>query len=106
MDDIKSAMLGDREAACRLTEQGVLIPCPCCGGTAQIRYTGNGSGPLGYISNVYVRSKPGFVMCIKCGLMTSKNMRVCKAVRKWNTRAPLLTPEQMDALERMVEIRG
>lgn len=35
-----------------------LKPCPFCGGKAQIRYTGNGSGPMGY---TYI--------CSKCGKM-------------------------------------
>ena len=30
MDDIKLAMLGSKEAAKRLTEAGVLLPCPVC----------------------------------------------------------------------------
>ena len=32
MDDIKRALLGDKEAARRLTEAGVLLPCPGCRG--------------------------------------------------------------------------
>ena len=28
----RRAMLGDKEAAKRLTEEGVLLPCPFCGG--------------------------------------------------------------------------
>lgn len=32
MDDIKSAMLGNKEAAKRLTEAGVLVPCSFYGG--------------------------------------------------------------------------
>ena len=87
MTDEQKAMMGDREAAQRLTDAGVLLGCPCCKGNARIRYTGNGSGPLGYTTNVYMRSKPGFVICDKCGLQTSKHMRVCRAVSKWTTRA-------------------
>ena len=34
MDDKTRAMLGDREAAKRLTEAGVLLPCPHCKGRA------------------------------------------------------------------------
>ena len=98
MTDILKATLGDHEAAKRLTEAGVLVPCPCCGGNARVRYTGNGSGPLGYTSNVYMRSKPGFVMCDKCGLQTSRNMRACRAVSKWNTRAPILSDSDLKKL--------
>lgn len=32
MDDIKLALLGSEEAAQRLTDAGVLLPCPGCGG--------------------------------------------------------------------------
>lgn len=98
MTDTEKALLGDREAAKRLTDAGVLVPCPCCGGNARVRYIGNGSGPLGYISNVYMRSKPGFVMCDKCELQTSRNMRACRAVSKWNTRAPILSEREMEML--------
>ena len=31
MDDARAALLGDHEAAKRLTEAGVLAPCPWCG---------------------------------------------------------------------------
>ena len=31
MDDVKLALRGDKEAAKRLTEKGVLVPCPFCG---------------------------------------------------------------------------
>lgn len=31
MDEIRRALLGDKEAAKRLTEKGVLLPCPWCG---------------------------------------------------------------------------
>ena len=64
-----------------------LRECPFCGGKAQIRYTGKGSGTMGYISNILMRSKPGFVMRLKCGIMTSRNTRVCRAIEKWNRRA-------------------
>ena len=32
MNDVKRALLGDHEAAKRLTDAGVLLPCPFCGG--------------------------------------------------------------------------
>ena len=32
MDDIKLALLGNKEAAKRLTDAGVLLPCPGCRG--------------------------------------------------------------------------
>ena len=63
-----------------------LKPCPFCGGKAQIRYTGNGSGPSGYTSNVVMRSKPGFVMCLNCEVAMPRNSRVGRAIEKWNRR--------------------
>lgn len=32
MDDKTRALLGDHEAAKRLMDAGVLVPCPMCGG--------------------------------------------------------------------------
>ena len=63
-----------------------LLPCPFCGGEAQIRYIGNNSGFMGYTSNILMRSKPGFVMCLNCEVTTSRNSRVCRAIEKWNRR--------------------
>lgn len=63
-----------------------LKPCPFCGGEAQIRYLGNGSGPSGFTSNIFMRSKLGFVICLKCEAQTPKHTRVCRAVDKWNRR--------------------
>lgn len=64
-----------------------LKPCPFCGGKAQIRYMGDGSGEFGYSSNILMRSKIGFVRCLTCNVATPKNNRVCKAIEKWNRRA-------------------
>lgn len=80
------ALMGDKEAQMECTRQGIVLPCPCCKGSARIRYTGNNSGPNGYISNVYIKSKPGLVMCGKCGLKTSAYTKVYRALARWNTR--------------------
>ena len=37
MTDEKRALLGDHEAAKRLTDAGVLLPCPMCEGQAKVR---------------------------------------------------------------------
>ena len=47
MTEIEKALFGDHEAAKRLTDAGVLLPCPCCGGNARVRYTGNGQPNAG-----------------------------------------------------------
>lgn len=82
----RKALLGDQEAQRECTEKGIILPCPCCKGNARVRYIGNNSGPLGYTSDVYYRSKPGFIMCDKCGMSTSKMSYVYRALAKWNTR--------------------
>lgn len=64
-----------------------LKPCPFCGGEAQIRYTGKGSGSKGYTSNIYMRSEPGFVRCLKCNTTTGIRTKVCRAIEAWNRRA-------------------
>ena len=61
--------------------------CPFCGGKAQVRYTGCGSGSHGYTSNILMRSKAGFVICLKCGCRTPIHSKVCRAINKWNRRA-------------------
>ena len=37
LTDERRALLGDREAAKRLTDAGVLLPCPMCRGQARVR---------------------------------------------------------------------
>lgn len=88
MDDIKRAMLGDREAQEELTERNELLSCPFCGGKAMIEY--DTIEPFEYT-----------IFCCDCGVMpvTSEDEKVC--VRIWNTRAPILTMEQIERLEEM-----
>lgn len=48
MDDYRRALLGDREAAKRPTDAGVLVPCPFCGGDADVAaYDQDYCAPLG-----------------------------------------------------------
>lgn len=61
--------------------------CPFCGNKAQVRYTGCGSGSHGYTSNILMRSKAGFVICLKCGCRTPIHSKVSRAINKWNRRA-------------------
>ena len=43
MTDIQKAMLGDKEAAERLTDRGEMLPCPVCGKEAEVNfYAGDG----------------------------------------------------------------
>lgn len=90
LNDIQRAMLGDHDAAERLTEQGVLIPCRC-GATPTLfgdRFN-TGSAELHCI--------------VVCQCRSRTNMREGRraAILEWNTRTPLLTPEQIERLEEM-----
>ena len=87
MTDIQRAMLGDHEAAARLTEQGVLIPCPYCEGTDIMESTCS----LGI-----------WYFCVAdgCEAMGPNAASEKEARLAWNTRAPLLTPEQIERLEK------
>lgn len=92
MDDKTLALLGDHEAAERLTERGELLPCPFCGGEAMIEY--DTMAPFEYA-----------VFCGDCGVMpaVSENENVVRRI--WNTRSPILTPNQLAALRLMEKPR-
>lgn len=85
MDDIKLAMLGDKEAQERMTERGELLPCPMCGETGVLRSINS--------------NKTFFACCPACGLMTRAYKGHEKASLAWDTRAPILTPEELEGLK-------
>ena len=87
LTDIQRAMLGDHEAAKRLTEQGVLLPCAHCKGRA-VLVEGTLQAPGRYSA-----------VCGEC--FTATTWRVAKedAIGRWNTRAPILSAEEMERLE-------
>lgn len=96
MDDITRAMLGDHEAAERVTERGELLPCPHCKSNAiMLKMRG--------IKRFFFNPTVKRPTCTKCGATVFIWFSGKNAIRNWNTRATLLTPEQMDALERMEE---
>ena len=81
MDDIKSATLGNKEAAKRLTDAGVLLPCPFCGGEGR-----------------WAALFDDWVECVNCGArgpLCETEYRACLA---WNTRAPILSEREMEML--------
>lgn len=85
MDDIKRALLGDHEAAKRLTDAGVLLPC--CG-----------------VQPILHRFEPLNCYGIECGKNGHiHNTSFCdseyEARLAWNTRAPILSAEEMEMLE-------
>ena len=87
MDDIKLTLLGDREAAKRVTDAGVLLPCPH-GNGAQIYSSGN------YWPKEYYRVISIPHCCMQSKFYESEH----EARADWNTRAPILSAEEMERL--------
>lgn len=89
MDDIKRALLGDKEAAKRLTDAGVLLPCWRCGGEAELQEIHTGGKPVYAVS-----CKKHHCGAYGCAHQTKEN-----AVAYWNTRAPILRESELKKLE-------
>ena len=121
MDDIKLALLGDREAAKRLTDAGVLLECPFCGNDAvvheveaQPRYAEikkeipNGARIIRRISYpggkeyFEYRKKEYIPQCVDsscCGRTVKRFNTPVEAISAWNTRAPILSESELKKLE-------
>lgn len=94
MDEIRRAQLGDRDAQERLTERGVLLPCPWCNGTdIQVRKV---SGIFGRSS--YTRTYK-YIQCRNCMAQTGIHGTEPKARKAWNTRATILSAEELEAID-------
>lgn len=85
MDDIKLALLGNKEAAKRLTDAGVLLPC--CGAAPNLRrFMGLKAWAVECSVNGHIHNTP---------LCDSEY----KARLAWNTRAPILSSIEMEMLD-------
>ena len=108
MDDIRAALLGDKEAAKRLTDAGVLVPCPKCGKSARFEVTMHSErgATRGWIFHIgcsackYHTDRYELELQISPsgGLSTVKDERP-NAILEWNTRAPILSEAEMKILE-------
>lgn len=87
MTDTRFALLGDHAAQERLTERGELLPCPGCKS-----------------ENCIARFlfRECWYECYDCGWKGPSEYDQETARKSWNTRAPILTPEQIKRLEGMV----
>ena len=97
LTDIQRAMLGNHDAAARLTEQGVLIPCPWCKGSVRMQN----------VRLIGRRLETDFV-CKRCDKIQTFGQYINagedefenpSALRQWNTRAQILSAEEMERLE-------
>ena len=124
LTDMQRAMLGDHEAAKRLTEQGVLVPCPMCKGEkakVECKSKFAGTNGLDWVVKQHAYSvrcnichargpiksgkvMPGFPIMSPEYDLPSWATTDCElsyqARLAWNTRAPILSAEEIDMLER------
>lgn len=121
MTDTEKALLGDKEAAKQLTDAGVLATCPFCGNDAVVheveaqpkyaetqkevpkgaRIIRRISYPSGkeyfeYREKEYI---PQCVVSSCCGRAVKRFSTPAEAISAWNTRAPILSAEEMEMLE-------
>lgn len=106
MDDIKLAMLRNKEAAKRLTEAGVLVPCPWCGGTPKV--TTFDRWIVYECACGETKTYPGYIQTKESPVLASAPKSVVKeyyhrdadieARLAWNTRAPILSEREMEML--------
>ena len=97
MDDCTLALLGDRAAQERITKRGELLPCPFCGSTEISTYVSSERDKYDWMtSHSYV-----YPYCKKCGSSGPKVPLIGKGspLDTWNTRAPILSAEEMEMLE-------
>lgn len=102
MNDIKLAMLGSKEAAKRLTDAGVLAPCAHCGNDDDYRIV------MSFKKDKKKRFGEYYDVCtIYCECCTEtvrqaglgKDAAAKNASLMWNTRAPILSAEEIERLE-------
>ena len=113
LTDEERALLGDKDAAKRLTEAGVLVPCPFCGKAVILRRVSSSyttcptvimddwtiECPNGCVRNNVYKSK---IFQDDKGEVVIKNNGADEARLAWNTRAPILSESEMKKLEEIL----
>lgn len=107
MDDIKLAMLGNREAAKRLTERGVLVPCPWCGETPKVTafdrwivYECACGETKTYPGCIQTKASPVLASAPESALKEYYHRDAdIEARLAWNTRAEILNESELKKLE-------
>lgn len=102
MNDYRRALLGDHEAAKRLTDAGVLVPCHRCGGRAEFEEQVENPprrGVKAMVRIVCTRCRFALASSVKWD-MESADERM-RLIEQWNTRAQVLSAKEMAELERI-----
>ena len=110
MTDEQKALLGDHEAAKRLTEQGVLLGCPWCGRTPKI--TTFDRWIVYECECGETKTYPGYIQTKESSVLAFSPKSAIKeyyhrdadieARRAWNTRAAILSESELKKLEEEV----
>ena len=110
MDDIKRALLGDHEAAKRLTDAGVLLPCPWCGEAPKV--TAFDRGIVYECACGETKTYPGYIQTKESPVLASAPESAVReyyhrdadieARLAWNTRAPILSESELKKLEETI----
>ena len=105
--DIRAAMLGDHEAAKRLTDAGVLVPCPWCGETPKV--TAFDRWIVYECACGETKTYPGCIQTKESPVLASAPESAVReyyhrdadieARLAWNTRAPILSESELKKLE-------
>lgn len=105
--DISAAMLGDNEAAKRLTDAGVLLPCPWCGKTPKV--TSFDRWIVCECACGETKTYPGCIQTKESPVLASAPESAVReyyhryadidARLAWNTRAPTLSESELKKLE-------
>ena len=91
--DIRLAMLGDHEAAKRMTDAGVLVPCPMCKSGEVLVRSVSGAFDSGKITT------KKYTQCRSCFLQTTFYNTEKEARLAWNTRAAVLSEREMEMID-------
>ena len=90
----RRALLGDREAQEECTRQGVVLPCPICGGEARA-----------FLRQPYTRNRHWY-RCRKCLSKSHGYSTAEAALAAWNTRQAPPIAESVSITKRQSEQSG
>lgn len=93
LDDVTLALLGDREAQERITARGEVLSCAHCGGIMTIEYDSEG------VEDTAGRKWAWTATCLKCCARTGLCYSREQVIAANNTRAPILSAEELERLK-------
>lgn len=83
------ALLGDKGAQKECTEKGILLPCPFCGGEAELNFPLDIQPVIdenGAYIDADITEIPSYAYCSACGASADTYEDEENAIKAWNTR--------------------